>query len=149
MLGKNLLANIEVVRCNDGEADSTGTYYSDILDLSGFEGVMFIAKFEDVDSGSVLTLSAQQGETDATGGMSDLSGNATHTASDADEADDDLLVLDLYRPTERYVRAKVVVGTQAAELESVIALKYHAKKPPVSQGATVMDSDTLVSPSES
>jgi len=149
MLGKNLLKNVWVGRVNDGEADATGTYYSDILDLSGYEGVMFIAKFEDVDNAAVLTLSAQQSETNAAGGMSDLSGDATHTATDADEADDDLLVLDVYRPTERYVRAKVVVATQAAELESIIAVKYHRKKVPVTQGATVMDSDTLVSPAES
>lgn len=149
MLGKNLLKNVKVQRVNDGEADAQGTYYSDILDMQGFEGVLFIAKFEDVDDTAVLTLSAQQSETNATGGMSDLSGNATYTSDGGADADDDLLALDLYRPTERYVRAKVVVGTADAELESIVAIKYHAKKVPITQPSTVLDSDTLVSPAES
>jgi len=146
---KNLLRNVKVSRVNDGEADATGTYYSDIVDMEGFEGVVFIAKFEDVDSGAVLTLSAQQDAVNATANMADLTGNATHTATDATEADDDLLVLDLYRPTNQYVRAKVVVATEAAQLESIVAIQYGAAKAPVTQPATVMDSDTLASPAES
>jgi hypothetical protein len=145
----NLLKNVKLARVNDGEADSTGTYYSDIIDMEGFQGVVFIAKFEDVDNGAVLTLSAQQGASNSSGAMDDLSGNATHTASGADEADDDLLALDLYKPDEQYVRAKVVVATQAAELESIIAIRYGPAKSPTSQDSTVLDSDVLASPSES
>lgn len=145
----NLLKNIKLARVNDGESDATGTYYSDIVDMEGFEGIVFIAKFEDVDNGAVLTLSAQQGASNSSGAMDDLTGSATHTASSADGADDDLLALDLYKPNEQYVRAKVVVGSQAAELESIIAIRYQPTKMPTSQDSTVLDSDVLASPSES
>ncbi len=127
----------------DGQAAST----SDILDMAGFEGVVFIAKVADVTNGSVLTLQAQQDDVNGTSGMANLSGTVTYTAT-ATDADDDLLVLDVYRPEKRYVRAVLTSATQNAVKDGIIAIQYGAKTQPTTQGTTVLDSDTLVSPAE-
>jgi hypothetical protein len=143
----NLLNNVLVTRVLGAQADGTGTASSAILDMTGYSGVMFIAKFDDVDNTAVLTLTCQQNTANSASGMATLDGSATYTAEAAD-ADDDLLVLDIVRPRERYVRAQVVIGTGNAILGSIVAIQYGAESVPITQGTTVLDSDTLTDPDE-
>lgn len=144
---ENLLKNVKVTRVLAAQADGTGTQSGDILDMSGYEGVMFIAKFDDVDDTAVLTLQAQQDELNAAGGMATLDDSATYTAG-ATDADDDLLVIDIHKPLKRYVRAQVVIATANAITAGVIAIQYGGAKDPQTQPATVLDSALLVSPAE-
>lgn len=147
MLGKNLLGNVKITRVLAAVADGQAASASDILDMEGFEGVLFIAKVADVTNGSVLTLAAQQNTLNSASGMATLDGSVTYTA-DATDADDDLLVLDVFKPRERYVRAVFTSATQNAVKDGVIAIQYGARKVPITQGSTVLDSDTLISPAE-
>ena len=129
------------------QADGTGTQSGTILDMAGFEGVLFTATFADVDDTAVLTLRAQQ-DTDSAGGtMATLTSSCTFTAS-ATSADNKCLVLDVFRPAERYVRPQVVIATANAITASVIAIQYGAHKAPTTQGSTVLDNDLVVSPAE-
>jgi len=147
MLGKNLLANVAIDRILGDTAAGQAATSTDILDMEGYEGVLFIAKLGDVTNASVVTLQAYQ-DTDAAGGtMAALSGTVTYTAAAAD-VDDDLLILDVYRPQKRYVKAVLTSGTADAVKNGVIAIRYGARKGPITQGSTVLDSDTLISPAE-
>jgi len=143
----NLLKNTKVTRVLAAQADGTGAQSGDILDMEGFEGVLFIAKFDDVDNTADLTLQAQQNAVNSGTGMATLSGNATYTA-DATDADDDTLVLDVYRPEKRFVRPQVVIGTANATTACIIAIQYGASKLSIAQGITVLDSHLLISPDE-
>jgi hypothetical protein len=147
MLGKSLLKNVKITRVLAAVADGQAASASDILDMEGFEGVLFVAKVADVTNTCVLTLAAQQNTINSSTGMATLSGSVTYTA-DATDADDDLLVLDVFKPRERYVRAVFTSATANAVKDGVIAIQYGARKVPISQGTTVLDSDTLVSPAE-
>lgn len=147
MIHPTLLHNVKVTRVLAAQADGTGTQSGDILDMSGWEGVLFIAKFDDVDNTAVLTLQAQQNTVNSGTGMATLSGNSTYTAAAAD-ADDDVLVLDVYRPRERYVRPQVVIGTANATTACILAIQYGPRVLPTSQGSTVLDSDTLIEAAE-
>lgn len=144
----SLLKGIKITRIMAAVADGQATTSSDILDMSDYEGVMFIAKFSDVTSAAVLTMAAQQNIIDSGTGMATLSGTVTFTATSGTDADDDLLVLDIYRPQERYLRVQVTTATQNAVVAGVIAIQYGCKKVPITQPATVLDSDLLISPSE-
>ena len=143
----NLLENVLITRVMAIQSDEQATQSTDILDMQGFEGVMFVAHFADVDDTAVLTLQAQQDELNASGGMATLTGTATFTAAAAD-ADDDCLVLDVYRPEKRYVRAQLVVATANAIVASVIAYQYGARKVPVTQGSTVLASNSIFGATE-
>ena len=126
-----------------GQAASAG----DILDMAGYEGVMFIAMLGDVTDTSVITLQAQQNDANQAGGMATLAGSATFTAGAAD-ADDDMLAIDVYRPTKRYVRPLLTSATANAVKNGVIAIRYGGRNKPVVQGVTVLDSATLIEPDE-
>jgi len=143
----NLLNNVKITRVLGAVADGQAASASDILDMQGFNGVVFIAKVADVTAGSVLTLEAQQNTINSAAGMATLAGSVTYTAG-ATDADDDLLVLDVAQPRERYIRAVFTSATQNAVKDGVIAIQYGAEAAPVVQGSTVLDSDTLVNPAE-
>lgn len=147
MLGKALLNNVKITRVLVDTAAGQAATASDILDMEGFEGVLFIAKVGDVTDASVLTLAAQQNSANSTSGMAVLEGTVTFTAG-ATDADDDLLVLDVFKPRKRYVRAVLTSATANAVKNGIIAIQYGARKVPITQGATVLDSDTLISPAE-
>ena len=148
MQGQNLLRNVAIDRVLIDTAAGQAATASDILDMQNYEGVVFIAKLGDVTAASVVTLQAQQDELNGAGGMATLAGSVTYTATGAADADDDLLILDVYRPQKRYVRALLTSATQDAVKNGVIAIRYGARKVPITQGTTVLDSDTLLSPAE-
>lgn len=139
----SLLKNAKITRVLAAQADGTGTQSGDILDMSGFEGVLFIAKFDDVDTTAVITLQAQQNTINSATGMATITETATFTAG-ASDADDDLLVLDIHKPTKRYIRPQVVIATANATTACVIAIQYGPSKSPITQGSTVLDTDLSV-----
>lgn len=144
-----MLKDVKITRIYAGAAAGFGdTLSSDILDMTGFEGVMFIASFGDNAATATIALSAQQ-DTDSAGGtMATLSGTAVNYTCAAADADNDLLVLDVYKPTERYVRAQITRGVANSVVNDIVAIQYGAMKTPITQGATVLDSELYVSPAE-
>jgi hypothetical protein len=144
----NLLNNVMVTTVLGEVAAGQAANASSILDMSGYQGVMFIAKLSDsVANGGVATLKVQQNTANSTSGMADLTGTVTHT--DDDDADDDLLILDVVNPNERYVRAVLTTATADIGISGIVAIQYGALDVPITQGTTVLDSDTLGNPAES
>src|SRR5690606_12755668 len=108
---------------------------------------LFIAKLGDVTDTSVVTLTAQQNDVNSSSGMATLAGSATFTAG-ATDADNDLLVLDVYRPRERFVRPVLTSATANAVKNGIIAIRYGGRVKPTVQGPTVLDSAVLIEPAE-
>lgn len=146
-MNPTLLNDIAIDRVLADTAAGQAATNGDILDMAGYEGVLFIAKLGDVTATSVVTLQAQQNTLNQSGGMATLAGSATYTAG-ASDADDDLLVLDVYRPRERYVRPVFTSATANAVKNGVIAIRYGSRNKPMVQGATVLASATLIEPAE-
>lgn len=146
-MNPSLLNDVKITVVEAAAAAAQTALDSDILDMSGYEGVLFIAMLGDVTSGSVLTLVAQQNTANSTSGMATVSGSATFTAG-ASDADSKVLALDVYRPRERYVRAYLTRTTQDAVVGGVIAIQYGAGKRPTTQHASIIASATAVEPAE-
>ncbi len=146
-MNPSLLNDVVIDRVLIDTAAGQAATAGDILDMAGFEGVIFIAKLGDVTDTSVVTLTAQQNTANSSSGMATLSGSATYTAG-ATNADNNLLVLDVYRPTERYVRPVLTSATANAVKNGIIAIRYGSRKLPATQGATVLASATLIEPAE-
>ncbi|KAF0097824.1 MAG: hypothetical protein FD144_4773 [Rhodospirillaceae bacterium] len=146
-MNPSLLNDVKITRVAIAAVAAQTDIDGDILDMAGYEGVVFIAKLGDVTDTSALELLAQQNDANSTSGMASLAGSAAFTAG-ASSADDMLLVLDVYRPRERYVRPKLKRGTANAVVSGIVAIQYGARKLPQSQGSTVVASATLVEPAE-
>lgn len=114
---------------------------SDVLDMSGYDGVMFIALTGDVTATSVLTLTAKANSANSTSSPTPVTQKATDafTAGAAD-ADSKALVVDVYRPTLRYVFAELTRTEANAVVGGIIAIQYSAANKPTTQAASVIAS---------
>lgn len=142
-----MLQNVAIDRVLIDTAAGQAATAGSILDMAGYEGVLFIAKLGDVTDTSVVTLQAQHNDANSTSGMATLAGSATFTAG-ATSADDNLLVLEVYRPTKRYIRPLLTSATANAVKNGIIAVRYGPRCKPVTQGATVLASAILIEPAQ-
>lgn len=145
-----LLKNCEIIVANPPVAAASNTDdNSTIIDMQGYDGVLFIAPITDSVATGVATLKAEQNTANSDSGMAALSGaTATATSAENDDLNDKALVLDVYRPSERYVQAVLTSGTANIAFGNVIAIKYRGSKCPITQGATILAETAVVSPAE-
>jgi hypothetical protein len=118
---------------------------SDILDMAGYDGVLFIASMSDNTSGSVATLAVQQNSANSTTGMATITGaSASNTSTAGDAQNDKLLMVDVYRPLQRYIQGLFTSGTQDIAKGPMIAIRYCGSKAPIADDATILDSAVVV-----
>ncbi len=103
------------------------------LDMLGYEGVLMIVKFGTIAAGAVTSIKAQQDSASGMGTVQDLLGTGITVA---DDDDDQIFVIDLYRPRERYVRVFVDKDAANATAEMAIYVQYGAKELPCSNNVT-------------
>ena len=137
--------NVKITTALDyasGSADRNGA----TLDMAGYEGVLMVVKLAAIATGAVTSIKAQQGEASDLTDAADLAGTAQAIA---DDDDDQVFVIDLYRPGERYVRLVVDKDGTNATAESAVYIRYGAKEGPITN--TEADAVTLeehLSPAE-
>lgn len=146
----NLLKRIKIQEVGAPVAAAANTdQNSDRLDMSGWDGVMFIVPITDSVATGVATLTVEQNTSDSDTGMAALSGAvATKTCVVNDDINNQLLIVDVYRPRERYVQGVITSGTANIAFGNTIAIQYQGRKPPVTQPTSVAASTQVVSPAE-
>jgi hypothetical protein len=106
-------------------ASGTSAVAGTVLDMSGYEGVIFAVKVATANAGNYLN--ARDGSVSGTV-TTDLAGTKVVAG-----ADGDVLVLDVNKPAKRYIRA-YVVRTAATVLGSILSLRYGSRTPPETPG---------------
>lgn len=119
------------------------------IDMAGYEGVVFFTTVTDsVDTG-VAALTIEQNTADSDSGMAALSGAvATLTSGDNDDLNGKVLAVDVYRPKERYVQAVRTSATANIAYGEIYAIRYGAKKLPVTNDSTMGAATHVSSPDE-
>lgn len=140
----NMLPNVEFVVVEAAAVAGTTELTTDEIDTSDCDGVVFFAHLGDVTTGSVLGFVADDSDTSGSG-FAALTGALAFTAGAAD-ADNKALILDVYKPNKRYVRARLQRGTANAVVNGITAVKYGKRSVPVTQGSTVLASGLLANP---
>ena len=103
------------------------------LDMQGWEGVMMIVYMGAITGSAVTSINAASGAASNMSDAADLEGTGITIADDDDEQ---IFVIDLYRPLERYVRLEVARATQNAAVAGAVYVQYNTKKAPVTQNVT-------------
>jgi hypothetical protein len=112
--------------------------------MQGYDGVLVLVRMGAITSGAATSVKMQQ-DTDSAGGtMADLTGTSQTIA---DDDDDQHFVIDLFRPSERYVRVYVSRATQDSVVASGTYIQYKARTAVSSQGSGV-NLEAFVSPVE-
>lgn len=117
----NLSKNTKMTRVSNAVAAGTSAVNGAVIDMEGFEGCVFVVTFGAIVSGAVTSIKAQQG---AASDLSDAADLANTSVSVADDDDNQIFYLDIYRPTERYIRPVVSRATQNATIDSIMAIQY-------------------------
>jgi len=138
--------NAKVTLINNGEVAGQSTITSDELDMAGYEGVLILVHMGTIDGSAVTTTYIRQDTATGMGSAATLTGS-THTI--ADSGDDSIYLTDLYRPLERFIDVQVTRTTQDSVIQSIVAIQYNNRKPPVTHDAsTVSGAIYLAGPSE-
>ena len=129
----NLFRNIKATRVENAAAAGTSDIESDSVDMAGFEGVAFVVALGAITSGAVTNVHLETSTDNSS--FSDLEGSAQTVA---DDDDNQIWILDCYKPRERYIRCVVDRGTQNAVVDGITAYQYGPKLAPVTHDATTV-----------
>ena len=141
-----LLEAVKLALASAAAAAATTDLDGAVIDLGqdgGYDAVLVVAQLGDVTATSVLELQLQG--SNAANGSSPATEATTGTfTAGASDADNKFLVLDVIRPSRRYVFSRLKRGTANAVVNSVIYVLYKSGAQPVVQGADVIKSATVV-----
>lgn len=140
----NSAMNQKVTRVMNAVAAGTTDQNSSSVDMTGFEGVVFYALFGTITASAVTSTKLQQSSDNST--FADLAGTAIVVN---DDDDNQIVVYDLSRPTDRYVRLVIDRGTQNAVIDGVVAVQYGPRDAPTTDdSSTVISRETHIGPAE-
>jgi hypothetical protein len=139
--------NTKLIRVLNAVAAGTTVQTSSAVDMAGFEGVRFIISLGVGSASSVGQIKASQGLTSG-GSFSDIAGSLG-TAFTPTTDDNKVWVLDIYRPTKRFVKCIVNRAAGNTVIDSVVAELYEPRNFPTTDDATtVLGRKQLVAPIE-
>lgn len=125
-----------------GRQTSAGTAInSDSVDMQGWEGVMFFGQIDTANAANFAN-AAQSSDDGSSDAFADLEGTKVVPGDNNDS-----FLIDVYRPTERYVRCEVDRGGANTAVGEIYALQYGPRSMPTTHGSTI-DAETHVSPDE-
>ena len=142
----NLNSDVKLQRVLNATAVGTTTLNGAVVDTAGFDTCRFLVAFGAITDGTP-DIKAQQGTQSDGSDMADL---ADTLVTLADTDDNDLAVLEITRPRERYLRVVVVRGgATGSVVDGAIAELGSPRSSPVTHdSATVAASETHASPAE-
>jgi len=138
----SLLKDTKIVRVANAAAAAQTDVTTSVVDMAGYDSVMFVAALGDVTATSVLTLTVKENTANSTSSPTPASvtgGSCTYTAA-ASDADNKLMAVDVVRPAYRYVFAVLSRGTANAVVDGVFAILYRSRSVPVTADSTVLAS---------
>lgn len=147
MLGApNLLKNSAIDFVNAAVTAASNTDdNSSRLDMQGYEGVLFLVTITDSAATGVATLTVQENSSDSDTGMTAITGAAAAaTCAVNDDLNSTLLIVDVKNPQERYVQGVITSATANIAFGETIAIRYGARKVPVSQSSSTVSTATFV-----
>lgn len=123
----NLSKHIKMTKCL-AYASGTASRDGAELDMVGWDGVLAIVINATIGSSASGDFHWEQDVVTGMGGAADLTGTKIAIV---DGDSDKVVISDLYRPRERFVRGVITKDGSHAQAESVIYLQYRGRKLPV------------------
>lgn len=135
-----LIDNFEARYVNDAVANANNTDdNSTIIDMAGYESVMFMVPIVDSAATGVATLKIEHNDENSDSGMAAVTGAAaTVTCAENDDINGTMLVAEIRKPAKRYVQAVITSATANIAFGATTAILRPFRRP-AEQGATVSD----------
>jgi len=134
---------IKVTKVLDNSAAAFTTINSGVIDMQGFDGVAFVTAAGTIAATGTAVVKVQQDSVVGMGTAADLLGSGQ---SFIDTDDNKSVLVDVKRPSKRYLRLVIARATANSDWTAIFAIQYRTKRAPVTQA--VDKSKLLVSPIE-
>ena len=122
---------------------------STIIDMSGFEGVIFIAALGTILENGTLDVFVEQNPVNSGTGMARVAGQTVYTVTAADALKtQSYIARDIYQPEERYLQCNITPAVANAVILGITAIRYCMRKAPSVQAANCLQAILLGSPAE-
>jgi hypothetical protein len=148
----NITKYCKATRIANSSAAATGTVVSSAVDMQNYLSCCFIVSLGTVGVSSppstvVATVQQSDNEASSPDDYASLSGcSVTVTTT----GDDQVLLLEVDSPTERYLRVSVTVTGGTAEIDGIVALQHKAGTEPCTHDATTVGGSVFaLAPAES
>ena len=109
------LLGVKVSTALDYSSAST-VLAGEAIDMSGYQGCLIIVKMAAITTGALTSIKAQTDETSAFASAQDITGSSMTIA---DDDDNQIFILDVKNPPERYLRVYLSRATQVAACDAV------------------------------
>lgn len=140
-MNSNLLNQVKLDLLNAATANGTSTVNGAVVDMAGWDGAIFFTTIQTAAANNGLKV--QQGLDSGLSDGADLLGSLQSSGSS-----DEGVIVEVYRPLERYLRPVVVRGTSTVVGE-IWCLRYRGRSNPTSNStAGTQAAKTVVSPVE-
>ena len=126
-----LLEEVKITKLNDATAAGVTTINSGVVDMQGFDGVVFLTSAGTIVAGAATSLKVQEDSAVGMGTAQDLASSG-QTFLDTDDLKS--VAVDIKRPNKRFLRLVILRATQNSDWSPIWALQYRSKKMPVTQG---------------
>ena len=136
----NIIPSAKKTRVLNATAAGTTNVNTSSVDMQDFESVEFVASIGTLSATQVTSIKAQGSVDNSV--WNDISGAVTPNMADGDS--NKLLLLEVYRPQQRYVRGVVQRATANAVIDGVVAIQRGPKKLPTTQDATTVSQSLTV-----
>lgn len=144
----SLLSTVKVDQVLGYFAAGTTKRTSSIVDMAGYDGVLFIAGLGTIIANGTLDVFVEQNTANSTSGMARLATTTAHTVTTANAAlTQSAIAVDVYRPRERYLQCNITPATQNAVILGIVAIRYRGRVQP-DANADLLTSFILASPAE-
>jgi hypothetical protein len=143
-----LLQEVQVDQVLGYFAAGTTKRTSTILDMEGYDGVMFVAGLGTIIENGTLDVFVEQNTANSTSGMARLATTTAHTVTAANAAlTQSAIVVDVFRPQERYLQCNITPATQNAVILGIVAIRYKGRTKPT-LNSSLLKSTQLSAPVE-
>ena len=137
---QQILNETKVVLAAAGVVAGTDAVATDIIDMQGFDSIVFVASAGTYNAGNYMTV--QQDDANSTASMADLEGSKCIFPASGKTA-----MIEVYKPCKRYVRAVVTRGASTT-VGDIYALLSSKIQPPNNDVASTTASTIVISPAE-
>jgi hypothetical protein len=140
----NLSKNVKLTKVKDASSAGQTAVNSDSVDMANWDGVIFFTNAGAITSTGVQSINLAQSSDDSS--FSDLAGTKVDIA---DDDDNQVFFLDVFRPVDRYVRLEIARATADSAFGPIYAIRYGPRVLPVNNNVTdVSTGETHISPAE-
>jgi hypothetical protein len=146
----NLSKNVKIDQVLGYYAAGTTKRTSDILDMSGYEGVVFVAGLGAIIEAGTIDVYVEGDDANATTDMARLATTTAYTVTAAAALlAKSCIIVDVYKPLEQYIQCNITPASQQAVILGIVAIRYKGKMGPEAMTTPYpLKATTLISPAE-